>query len=431
MVSLLNSVKQFIQENGFDSTYWIAYSGGMDSHVLLHVCAALREHYPLKLQAVYIHHGLSQHASNWGQHCRHICQTLDVAFQEIAVNAASATGQSPENIARDQRYAALGNVLAPADIVLTAHHQDDQAETVLLQLLRGSGPKGLSAMPRKKPFFSGFQGRPLLDLTRADLQNYAERHQLSWVEDESNTNTDLTRNFLRHEVLPLLAKRVPAVTKLLSRVATHCALAQSVVDRVAQAGLLDAQGSQPNTLSIKKMLTLDVSEQQQVLRQWLDQAGFPLPSVAKMRHMLSMLHAREDKTPHVIWGQSELRRYRDNLYAMPCLIRHDAEQVVHWDCQAPLILSTGSVLSVERIPGADIQRVTVRFRRGGEVFQLPGRDHHHDVKKLLQTWGVPPWLRDRIPLIYVDNRLVAIADYAIASQFLKESRVTRFKISNI
>jgi len=422
-MSLFNTLHDFCLEQGFDQTYWVAYSGGLDSHVLLHLLVNLRSLYPVKLRAVHINHSLSPNAENWSTHCAAVCRELQVDYEQQTIDAIASLGESPEAVARQRRYAVFSELLLPKDLLLTAHHQDDQAETVLLQLLRGAGPKGLAAMPRIKPFGHGLQARPLLDFMRVDLKTYAVENQLSWIEDESNDNTDFSRNFIRHQVLPILKERWPSVATTLARVSNNCAEAQQLIDEVSMQDLVITSGSVVGTLSVSRLLKLNPMRQRQVLRLWLKRLGFPVPGMIKIQQVQrDILQARPDKVPHIAWKGVELRRYRDDVYAMPSLHGHNAEQVVSWDLQRPLDLPGVGVLCAVPEMGkglcADLKEITVRFRRGGEVCRLPGRDCSHSLKKLFQEWHIPPWKRDRVPLIYVGDRLAAVAGVFIGNDFM-------------
>jgi tRNA(Ile)-lysidine synthase len=416
------SVTQFFQEHGYQQTVWVSYSGGLDSHVLLHVLAQLREVFPLKLHALHVNHHLSPNAPLWAEHCARVCAQLNIEIKQLNVDASARSGESPENLARQARYTAIRQIMAAGDIVLTAHHQDDQAETLLLQLCRGAGPKGLAAMPVMKAFGIGQLGRPLLDCSRAMLRHYAQAHQLHWIEDESNANQNFARNFIRHEVLPVLQQRWPAVTSTLSRSASNCAEAQFLLDEIAATDMTMVMGSEPKTLSVTKLLSLSPRRQRQVLRYWLRYAGFTVPGIVKLRQIQhDMLLARVDKQPVVAWPHVELRRYKDNLYAVPPLSAHDAERIYPWHYPQPLQLAGLGELSVRPVTGsglaASLDNVSVRFRRGGEVFRLPARDHHHDLKKLFQSWRIPAWQRDRIPLVYVGDELAAVVGWGINDSF--------------
>lgn len=420
MELLFDCVKTFCLTQGIDKTYWIAYSGGLDSHVLLHVCAELRKHYAILCKAIYINHGLSPNAMAWASHCDAVCRELNIDFISASITIHANQGDSLEAIARDTRYKAFAEYLNAGDVLLTAHHQDDQAETVLLQLMRGAGPKGLAAMPNIKSFAKGLHGRPLLGFSRKALEAYAHHHGLQWIEDESNRNVDFSRNFLRHDILPLLKKRWPSVTDTLSRVAEHCAEAQELIDATMDQHLAWVQCGAG--LSIAMLLTFPAVIQRHVLRRWFLRLRFPIPSAVKMQQIQqTLLKAAEDKLPHIYWGHVELRRYKNVLYAMKRLLVHDDTKSYVWDFSELLVLPNVGHLHAELVAGQglrkDIKQVTVRFRQGGEFCRLPGREFHHDLKKLFQQWGVPPWERSRVPLLFVAETLIAVVGYYLNTDY--------------
>ncbi len=427
MELLFNSVKQWVQAQGVSGTYWVGYSGGLDSHVLLHLLSRIRACFPIPLRAVYIHHGLNPQATAWAAHAASVCEGLQVDFISHAVNAAPVLGDSPEEAARIARYRALKQLVVPNDVLLTAHHQNDQAETLLLQLVRGAGPKGLSAMPSIKRFGQGYHGRPLLPFNRDTVQEYAIQHGLHWIEDESNRNTGFHRNFLRHEVIPLLETRWPSVRQTLARAAGHCAEAQSFIENWAEKHLCKVQDETTNTLSVEQLLLLDAVQQCHVLRRWFSLQHIPLPSAAKMRQILhAILHAKQDRVPCVAWAAVELRRYRGKLFMMKKAADPNPTEEWSWVLSEPLEMVHGTLrASLDRHAGllrADkLQKVTVTFRQGGERCHLPGRQCHHALKKLLSVWGVPPWQRNRLPLLYVNNQLAVIPGYFVAQNFITQS----------
>ena len=258
--------------------------------------------------------GLSPNASAWAAHCEKMCRDdLRIHFTQHTIDAKAKLGESPEEMARERRYALFAEQLSANDVLVTAHHQDDQAETVLLQLLRGAGPKGLAAMPFIKPLGKGFHARPLLNVTRDDLKKYAKQNHLTWIDDESNANVNFARNFLRHDVLPILKKRWPTVAATLSRTAEHCAEAQQFIDAMATQDLAAVKDPvQKNRLSVTKLRALDAARQRHVLRAWLQELHFPIPSTVKIRQIQQdFLYSSEDKLPHIMWDGIELRRYQD------------------------------------------------------------------------------------------------------------------------
>jgi len=422
MACLVECVKQFLKAG---QTYWIALSGGMDSTVLLSLCAKVREERPITLHAVYIHHGLNPKADDWAAECADRCAAFNIPFTIKKVNATSLPGQSPEDVARKARYEALAELLPKNAYLLTAHHVEDQAETVLLQLLRGAGSKGLSAMHRIKPLGRGFHARPLLQVERSRLKKYAELEQLTWIEDESNHNLQFTRNFLRHTILPLVKDRLPTVMTTLARVADHCADVEEAIETMIAPHLQSIQGSSQETISIKKLLSYSDTMQRHLLRAWCAQLQFPFPS-AKIMHQIQtyFLPAALDKSPYIAWQRVELRRFRDDLYlslASPVTKRRDK---VEWDLQSPLPLPSGkklwATLSVGQGLLSTIEKVRIQFRQGGERCFL--NQCHRTLKNCWQEWGVPPWCRDHIPLIYVQNELVAVVGYFIHEKWLANSK---------
>lgn len=406
--------------------YWLAYSGGLDSHVLLHALHGLSAKLPgVTLGAIHVHHGLRTEADQWAAHCVAVCAVLEIPCQVLHVQARPAVGESPEDAARRARYQALLGVVAAGDCLLTAHHQDDQAETLLLQLLRGCGVAGLAGMPACAAFGAGLLARPLLMHSRAELRDYAERHGLRWVEDGSNAETGYDRNYLRHEILPRLLARWPATAAALTRSAGHCAAATELLQVLANQDLVNLRGPVPGTLTIDQLQTLDAARQDNVLRAWLRELDLPTPSTAHLRQVrCELLTAAADAMPCVRWPGAELRRYRGLLHAMPPLPAHDAGQVLAWDLRQPLTLPGGAgrlQVALSTGHGLDAalrgQRISVRFRRGGENCKPVGRGHHHDLRKLFQEAGVLPWQRERIPLLYVDGELAAVVGFWVCEPY--------------
>ena len=395
--------------------FLIAYSGGMDSHVLLHSLVMLRKRHPeLQLRSVHVHHGLSSNADLWVEHCRRICTDLNVEFIVRYVKAKSRNKRSPEAVARKLRYQEFANLLTKDECLLTAHHADDQAETLLLQLFRGSGTKGLAAMPEHKGFMLGTLVRPLLEFSRQELYEYAKQNNLNWIEDESNENIGYDRNFIRHQLLPIVKKRWSSILKTLARVAEHCANASELLSVLAEQDYVKVCGSKPNTLSIKKLLQLDTARQSNIIRYWLHKLNLPTPTSIKMQHIIKdILHCRIDATPVVHWQYAEVRRYRDDLYAFKPLEKYDTSMILVWDITKPLKLPADlgmlhpDILKDHEIDLVTAKNITVRFRQGGERFKIEGRTGTHELKKIFQENGIPPWQRDRVPLIYQDNELVA------------------------
>jgi tRNA(Ile)-lysidine synthase len=397
--------------------YVIGYSGGLDSHVLLQALSRLREDGGVpELLAVHVDHGLQADAADWARHCERVCAGLDVSFAAVAVDAGPETGEAPEAAARRARYAALRALMRPDDILLTAHHRGDQAETVLLQLLRGAGPAGLAAMPVLAAFTPGWHARPLLGVGREALRRYAEHEGLTWIEDPSNTDPRFDRNYLRHGVMPRLRERWPSAEQTLARAARHQAQIAALLREFGVEDLERVRGSRDDSLSVSRLLGLSESRRANTLREWFRRRRMPPPSEAQLERLVSdVLEARDDAEPLLRLDQLELRRYRDDLYALAPLSPHDPGRVIDWDGRSPLTLDPpgcridaadlrGLGLDPERLEGP----LTVRFRRGGERCRPSDSSETRELKKLFQEIGMPPWERDRVPLIYSGERLVAV-----------------------
>ncbi len=405
--------------------YRVALSGGADSVALLHALCQLREVLaPAAVAAVHVHHGLYPQADAWESHGRRLCEALEVALVVLRIDAGAARGESPEAAARRARYQALRSLVSDGEAICTAHHQRDQAETLLLQLVRGAGPAGLAGMPALASLGEGWLARPLLGISAQALRDYLVRHDLPWVEDPGNADQGFDRNYIRHEILPRLEHRWPGVQRTLARAASHQADSAAIAQALAGIDLDEARGSSPGTLSGPALARLPAARARNLLRGWLAERGLPLAAATHLQGILDeLVTARADAAPLVSWPGAEVRRYRDALYALPPMPAHDASRVMVWNPDSVLELPHGALaaataegrgLRVDRCADA---RVEVRFRHGGERFQPAGRPQSTALKKLLQTSAVPPWLRDRIPLIYIDGELAAVAGLWVGESF--------------
>lgn len=395
--------------------FLIAYSGGLDSHVLLHTLYQHQKKHPeIQLRAIHIHHGLSPFADEWQMHCEAVCVELGINCLLRKINIKSGS-LSLEEAARVARYAVFKELIQADECLLTAHTLDDQAETLLLQLLRGAGIKGMSAMPDKISFACGLFIRPLLIFSRNELMQYAHEQGLQWIEDESNMNLRFDRNYLRRQIIPSLQNRWPAVNKVVSRVAAHCAESSALLDELAMLDFQRAKGPCENTLCIDILTALNAPRQRNLIRYWLRTLNFPMPSDIKLKQLQhDFLYCRKCANPLIQWQNVEIRRYQNHLYAMGSLPAHDPQIIIPWNLKAPLNLPNDlGVLLPEHITHRawllnQSEKVTVRFRQGGERCGLQGRQGTRVLKKLLQEWHMPPWLRDRVPLIYCGEKLIEI-----------------------
>jgi len=382
------------------------------------------------LRAIHIHHGLQPQADEWARHCQNVCATLSVPCVVQSIHIEMAPGDSVEAQAREARYAALASQLATDEIVLTAQHLDDQAETLLLQLLRGAGVAGLAAMPSTKSRLGhGWLVRPLLAYPRHLLRDYAQHANLAWIEDDSNADTRFDRNFLRHEIMPRLQQRWPSLSQTLSRVANHQAEADNLLKTLAEQ---DLQTCRVNTqLSIAGLMNLSLARQRNVLRFWLKQLGLSIPSTVQMHHILAeVLTAKVDRQPLVKWSGGEIRRYRNELFALPNLPPPPTVPYLTWTLPVPPPLPWGE-LRVTLVPGRGLALpagtvLQVRFRQGGEQCRLHGQ--RQAVKKLLQAAHIPPWHRPFLPLIYWEEELIVIPGVSTSDGFAVQAQQSGWEV---
>lgn len=404
-----------------EARYCVAVSGGLDSSVLLHVLAGLA---PGRLRAVYVNHQLHADAAAWGLHCERLCRQLGVPFIVRTVTVATRAGEGLEAAARRERYRALGSCLQPGEWLLTAHHEDDQIETVVLNLLRGSGPAGLAGVPPRGALGGNRLLRPLLGLPRAALVAYAHAAGLDWIEDPSNRDPRLDRNFLRYQVLPLLGTRWPGLRSAITRSARLSSEAARMLEEV---GAQDARRvTRAGRIIVDRLQTLSEPRQRNLLR-WLcwRELG-SVPGERRLREGLAqLLGAASDRNPVLAWPAGEVRRFRSMLFVQRPLGALPAT-VQTLPVRAGAVLALGPAggrlrLKRSRTGGLSAARVgsalTVRFRRGGERLRPTADAHCRELKKLFQERGIVPWMRDRIPLLYCGDELVAVADLWLAAPF--------------
>ena len=320
--SIVSALADFLLLN----RVFIGYSGGVDSHVLLHVCAALPE-FKSKITAVYIHHGLQKEADAWAIHCQKIAENLGVSFLELRVNATANQGESPEESARDARYSAFKNLINENDVLLIAQHREDQLETVLLQLFRGSGLRGLAGMPERIPFGKGNLVRPLLNIGKEMINAYALENKLVWIEDPSNQSSIYDRNFLRQEIIPHLKQRWQSLDKTVARTATHCAEAETLISKIAQTEFETVFNVDDETLNIPKLVTYSQTEQRLILRQWFEFLDLKMPSQDFVQRILKeVVGAKSDRHPILHKKGVTIRRHKSKLVilrdGLPSDIKH-------------------------------------------------------------------------------------------------------------
>lgn len=406
--------------------YVVALSGGLDSVVLLHSLLAL----PLsqKIIALHINHQLSPNAAHWQAHCRKVCEDLGADFFSRTATVEK-NGSGLEDAARNARYLEFSEFLEAGDCLLMAHHQNDQAETFLLRLMRGSGPRGLSGMPLTRQIGEAYVFRPLLKFPRKALTTYAKSQQLSWIEDESNQDDSFDRNFLRKHILPDLKRRWPA---MLANVTRSARLSQEAEELSRELAAIDLFACYPRderwgySIALPYLKGCSRVRQKNAVRFWITEKKLTSPSQARLEAIVdSVIHAKEGADPIVSWDGIDCRRFQGRLYLIACPFPFD-ETVEHSFSSGEILTIPGmGELSLSSDIGVGLRlkkedKLSVRFRSGGERCQPQGRQHSQSLKKLLQECEIPPWVRNRTPLIYKNSELVAVGDFWINTGFAVE-----------
>lgn len=397
-------------------TLRLALSGGLDSCVLLHALIQAKKTLPFDLQVMHIHHGLSQHADEWAQFCTTLCQHHKLPLEVVRVQVDKKSGLGIEAAARKVRYEAL--LKGCFDGLMLAQHQDDQAETFLLQLLRGAGLKGLSAMARYDADKQIM--RPFLDISRQEIERYANHAQLSWVEDESNLDTSFDRNYCRHVLMPIIEERFPAAQKTLARSASHLAEAASLLDDLAE---IDAQKYlAEKALKVDALQALSDERAKNLMRWWLAQQNAVMPSKERLDEMLVQLReAKSDAKLKIQLGNVLARRYQGFIYL------EDDQQgspiSLSWQGESSLLMPDGSRLTFEKKLGQGLalerlggHKLRIASRAGGERFKPDLNRPTRTLKYLLQEIGMPPWQRERLPLVYLDDALAVVPNVGVNCQ---------------
>ena len=380
MVDLANKDEFLI-----DKKIVVALSGGIDSVVLLHF---LSKHYPGKVRAIHINHNLSDYCHQWQAFCKDLCQKADINFKSVDIFIENIS--NVEEIARKKRYLSLTSELKAGEILCTGHHQNDQAETLLLQLFRGSGVAGLSAMPKNKTIHGSQLYRPLLAISRQQITDYAIENHLDWVEDDSNKNINFRRNLLRIDFLPKLAAVFTNLTKNISRSAKHQAEALKLMHDLALLDIDNYSLIIEDKLQVNPLVKLPKRRMVNVIRHYISQHELLPPSDKVLQEIISLIHAKADAKSVVSWHHYKVRRYHNELYFF------DENQ-------------TNSIRSCRYYDSLkDLPNFEVRFRQDGQRIKLKGKKHSQSLKKILQEAKIPPWERDHLRMYYIDGKLRAM-----------------------
>lgn len=408
---------------GSPSRYVVAFSGGLDSSSLAHGIIELRQrdkrYANREILLLHVDHGLHDDSADWSERCAAFAQSYDAPYRGLAVTVDRNSGKGLEAAARDARYTAMLAELRAGDWLLSAHHADDQAETLLMNLLRGSGAAGFAGIAEARRFGPGWLVRPLLSLPQSAIRDYAQSASLIWIDDPTNDERRFDRNYLRHEVLPIIARRWPDVALRLQRSAEHAGEAFELMRDLAHEDL-EMLGGRAKKLPLDGLSRLSKVRQKNTIRFALRDLGLPAPPAASLERILAeVIDARIDAQPEVSWPGVVVRRYRNFLYLMPPMPAEGIADAAMTDDELPLGAGLGR-LKLSRDGESGLSEAVVdaglmvRSRAGGEEIKLYGQSHTRKLKKLLQEEGVVPWMRDRLPLLYAGGRLVAVGDLWLA-----------------
>jgi tRNA(Ile)-lysidine synthase len=363
----------------------VALSGGIDSVVLLHF---LNKHYPGNVRAVHINHNLSKFSKEWGTFCSALCNDQKIEYKDIDINLENSS--NIEENARKKRYLSLKSELKVDEILCTAHHQEDQAETFLLQLFRGSGVAGLASMPKIKSIGDSELYRPFLNISKQKIIDYASKNHLEWIEDDSNRDTNFKRNLLRIEFLPKLSSAFNGLIKNVSRSAAHQAEALKLMQDLAELDIKNFELLINNKIQVSSLIQLPKRRMVNVLRYYIANLGFLLPSNKVLNELISSLSAKTDANVILRWHHYEVRRYNDKLYFFDEHIESSNLPCPYYE-------------GLKNLPNFEI-----RFRLDGQRIKVKGKSHSQSLKKVLQESSIPPWDRDKLRMYYVDGSLRAM-----------------------
>ena len=363
----------------------VALSGGIDSVVLLHF---LNKHYPGHIRAVYINHNLSKFSHEWSTFCATLCNADKIEYKDININLENSS--NIEENARKKRYLSLTSELRVGETLCTAHHQEDQAETFLLQLFRGSGVTGLASMPKIKSIDDSELYRPFLNISKQKIIDYASKNHLEWIEDDSNLDTNFKRNLLRIEFLPKLSSAFNGLIKNISRSASHQAEALRLMQDLAELDIINFELLINNKIQVSSLIQLPKRRVANVLRYFIASLGFLLPSNKVLNELISSLSAKTDANIILRWHHYAVRRYNGELYFFD-----ESFELSNLPCPY--------YESLKNIPNFEI-----RFRLEGQRIKLKGKNHSQSLKKVLQELNIPPWERDKLRMYYVDGSLRAM-----------------------
>ncbi|MBX2859226.1 MAG: tRNA lysidine(34) synthetase TilS [Cellvibrionaceae bacterium] len=401
-------------------TVWLGYSGGLDSTVLLY----LMNRVGCKVKALHVNHQLSMNANFWEQHCRRFAQSMGLEFVAERVKVF-AQGSGLESAARDKRYQVFDQYVGQDDVLLLAHHADDQLETLIYRIMRGTGLKGLAGIVAQRPLRScaldsGRLLRPLLPVSRRAILEYARDHKLDWVSDESNAQTTFDRNYIRSKVVPHLAQRWPDAAEQAASTAHLVASSIALLNEYAAADLaacdqrVERMGE---SLCLQQLMSYSQARKRHVLRCWVEHCGFSMPSQAQLMQLDLLISAKDDAQPELQWGQCVFHRFQGRLY-MHSPIPEQSKRALAWRGEGEIDLPLGKLKLRGQGRGLKPGSYAIQFRQVGERCKPAGRAHSQTLKKLFQEYKLEPWLRDYVPILYLQGEIAAVGDLFICEGFV-------------
>jgi tRNA(Ile)-lysidine synthase len=430
--SFLSDLNQFSASSG---KFWIACSGGMDSSVLLHLFYSNKNKIDQDMEVIYVNHGLQEESDDWAVFCEKQSLQYDIPFTQLQITEICPKGSSVEAWAREKRYSLIEEVMNQYDVLFTAHHQDDQVETFFLQALRGAGPRGLVSMPLVKKYAKSLHARPLLKYSRSELKHYAEENNIIWQDDKSNFDLRYDRNYFRHKIVPIIEERWPAYRETINRLISHQKESKELLDEVAKDDIKLVQHKNMMSLELDIIQNLSIERQKNIIFVWLRELNLNPPGSKNIEQIISdIIYSSTDKSPRVNWGNVEVRRYKNLLYASKIMIGHDANIEYTWKPENILNIldetlvaksECGKGISKLKTENADF---VVRYRQGGEKIHPDNLSHSKTVKQLFQEQSVLPWLRDRIPLIYINGKLAVIPGFCIDKSYSADKNESSWDI---
>lgn len=436
LVPLEQHIYQNLVQVGATSNVVVAFSGGIDSKVLLNAVVKIYQSDLIgSPSAIHINHGLQSEADNWQQFCQDDCDSYQIPLKVFRYELAQKASVNIEATARQARYEAFESVLQPSHWLLMAHHLDDQAETLMLRIIRGSGVTGAAAIPQQRPLGEGMLLRPILDVPKSEITDYAQKCGLKWIEDPSNAGSSFSRNFLRHQVFPKIAERWPGYAKTMSRfselAAEHNQLARQIADE--DLGKIENDKGQ---LSVHALTRLTTIRQKNLLHYWGLKHTRHAPSSSEIEQVIKQLQAAEKKSIQVSFSSLSLRSYHGTLMLVPVEQPQPLANPQQWlDILRPLELSNSVLVKAQtqdqvglRQPN-EFEKVWVKSRQGGEKCLPDYREKTTELKKIYQELAIPPWLREWLPLIFYNDQLVAVPGVFISKEYMSDGRQPSLKLT--